>query len=76
LATAHQQLRTPEQQCDGGAQSDYPILPAHEKSQMGTEAYTTMKQLHKVHAKVQKLAVELNKHQRVLLALGNEEVDF
>jgi hypothetical protein len=48
-----------------------PTLPAHEESQIWTEAYTTLKQIPEAHTKAQKLAAELNKHQRVLQALGN-----
>jgi hypothetical protein len=50
-----------------------PTLPAHEESQIWTEAYTTLKQLPEAHGKAQKVASELNKHQRGLLSLGNGE---
>jgi hypothetical protein len=51
-------------------------LPAHEESQIWTEAYTTLKQIPEAHTKAQKLAAELNKHQRVLQALGNGDGRF
>jgi hypothetical protein len=50
-----------------------PTLPAHEESQIWTEAYATLKQLPETHAKMQKIALEANKHQRALTALGNGE---
>jgi hypothetical protein len=53
-----------------------PTLPAHEESQIWTEAYTTLKSLPETHAKAQRLAADLNKHQRVLLALGNGDGNF
>lgn len=50
-----------------------PTLPAHEESQIWTEAYTTLKQLPETHAKMQKIAIEANKYQRALTALGSGE---
>jgi hypothetical protein len=50
-----------------------PTLPAHEESQIWTEAYTTLKQLPDTHAKMQKLAMDANKYQRMLTTLGTGE---
>ena len=44
-------------------------LPAHEESQIWTEAYA----LPETHVKMQKLTMEANKYQRALTALGNGE---
>jgi hypothetical protein len=50
-----------------------PTLPAHEESQIWTEAYTTLKQLPETHAKMQKLAMDANKYQKTLTTLGSGE---
>ena len=50
-----------------------PTVPAHEESQIWTEAYTTLKQLPEAHAKAQKIATEANKLQKMLLNLPNGE---
>jgi hypothetical protein len=49
------------------------MLPSHEESQIWTKAYATLKQLPETHAKMQKIAMEANKYQRALTALGNGE---
>jgi hypothetical protein len=50
-----------------------PTAPAHEESQIWSEALTTLKQIPDIHNRAQKIAVEVNKNQRVLLSLGNGE---
>jgi hypothetical protein len=50
-----------------------PTLPAHEESQLWSEALASLRQLPDVHTKAQKLAVDLNKNQKGLQSLANGE---
>jgi hypothetical protein len=50
-----------------------PTLPAHEESQIWTEAQAALRQVPEAHARAQKIASELNKHQRQLASLPNGE---
>jgi hypothetical protein len=50
-----------------------PTLPAHEESQIWTEALNSLKQLPDVHTKATKIVTEANKNQRLLLNLANGE---
>jgi len=52
-----------------------PTVPAHEESQIWNEAFSTLKQIPEIHAKAQKIAIEVNKNQRTLLNLSNGEGD-
>jgi hypothetical protein len=50
-----------------------PTVPAQEESQIWAETFNILKQLPDTHAKAQKIALEANKNQKILLALGNGE---
>ena len=50
-----------------------PGLPSHEENQIWTETYNILKQLPENNNKAQKLALDANKNQKVLLALSNGE---
>lgn len=50
-----------------------PTVPAQEESQIWTEAYTILKQIPETHTRAQKVAMEANKNQRILLNLSNGE---
>lgn len=50
-----------------------PTVPAQEESHVWNEAFTTLKQIPDLHTRAQKVAMEANKNQRILLNLGNGE---
>ena len=50
-----------------------PAIPAHEESQIWTEAQTALTQVPEAHGRAQKIASELNKHQQQLALLPNGE---